>query len=66
MSVKYLKEVEITYTGMVIARVFSPDGRRTGLEFFTNPFKSVESRAVQAHAWADKHMDICERMEVGK
>ncbi len=60
----YSKQIEVFWTGMVIAKVFCGD-RRVGLKFFDNFFSTVEGRCKKAHAWADKHIDICAKYEVG-
>jgi len=62
---EYRKEIEITDTGMVVARVFGGD-RRCGLEFFTSirsSNKVVEKKAKQAHKWADERIRICKLQE---
>ena len=61
--ISYRKNIEITDTGMVIASVYSSDGRRTGLKFFTGIFSSVVDKAKKAHAWADRHILICQNWE---
>lgn len=71
---KYYKEIEITCTGMIIARVFCVDGRRTGLEFFNTGFldqsrnkqapEHIEKRCIEAHKWADKMIEICDKYEI--
>lgn len=67
----YTKTVEVSDTGMVIARVFANaednhELRRVGVDFFSNPFLSLERRIKQAHKWADKHAEICKNGEVQK
>ena len=62
----YKKKIQITSTGMVIASVYSSDGRRVGLKFFTSFFNSTEkteSNAIKAHSWADAHILMCVRQE---
>lgn len=63
----YSKEIEITATGMVIARVFGVEMRCAGLEFFSSPFSSsnatVEKNARKANEWADERIRICETWE---
>lgn len=62
----YRKEIEVTDTGMVIARVFAEDGRRVGLKFFT-PFartvSSIDRHAKAAHRWADAYIQMCLTVE---
>lgn len=65
---EYTKRVEVTTTGMVVAEVFAPDGRRTGLEFFGMYWpwlteKGVRNRCEAAHAWADARIASCQRFE---
>lgn len=71
---KHYKEIEITCTGMIIARVFCEDGRRTGLEYFNisildqftkkNYPVHLEKRCKEAHEWADKVVAICDKYEI--
>jgi len=62
----YRKEIEITSTGMVIARVIGPDGLKKGYKFFDQFISTpanVERSCKKAHAWSDEYMKICERQE---
>lgn len=62
----YIKKVEISSTGMVIASVYRNDGRRTGLKFFTPFFatiRGIERQAQKAHKWADKYCIMCQQQE---
>jgi len=69
---KHYKEIEITCTGMIIARVFCEDGRRTGLEFFGVGFldqfisspERTEKHCLEAHKWADKMIEVCGKYEI--
>jgi len=63
----YTKEIEVSSTGMVIARVKDSKGNTKGLEFFgsiirTN--KAVEKKCKKAHKWADDRIAMCERQEI--
>ena len=70
---KHYKEIEIT-TGMIIARVFCEDGRRVALKFFsdrltelwkdTNTPETLEKRCKEAHDWADKTIEVCNKYEI--
>ena len=63
------KEIEVTSTGMVIARVISNDGHVSGLEFFNGVFssnKSVKRSCRRAHAWADERIKLVDKEETGK
>jgi hypothetical protein len=62
----YRTRVEITDTGMVVASVFAPDGRRVGLDFFSPivaTTKAIQRNAKKAHEWAKNHAAMCARME---
>lgn len=68
---KHYKEIEITDTGMIVARVYCEDGRRTALEFFgislidefiKSP-ERTEQNCMKAHAWADKMIVVCDKYE---
>ena len=64
---KYRKEIEVSSTGMVIARVIDDCGGTKGLEFFSSIFntnKRVEKNCKKAHSWADERIAVCERQEV--
>ncbi|HBG32056.1 MAG TPA: hypothetical protein DDW98_15765 [Gammaproteobacteria bacterium] len=64
---RYRKVIEVTCTGMVVAQVFSADGRRVGLELFAgilgNSPGAIERRFKRAHSWADKQISVCEKYE---
>ena len=63
---KYKKEIEITSTGMVIAKVVDEKGSAKGLEFFSqfiSTNSSVERSCKKAHAWANERIAVCERQE---
>lgn len=63
----YRKNIEATSTGMVVAKVFSADGRCVGLEFFSNFFRSspaaLEKNFKKAHKWDDRVIELCEEWE---
>jgi len=63
MDKKYYKEVEVSDFGMVIARVFKSDGRRVGLEFFSNSWKfgenAIKDKCKRAHKWCDERIKTC-------
>ena len=69
---KHYKQIEITSTGMIIAEVFCEDGRRTALEFFGNSFIDIfitspertEKHCIEAHKWADKMIEVCNKYEI--
>lgn len=69
---KHYKEIEITDTGMIVARVYCEDGRRTALEFFGNGFldqfisspERTEKHCLEAHKWADKMIEVCDKYEI--
>lgn len=71
---KHYKEIEITSTGMIVARVYCEDGRRTALEFFNSGFldqfrnknapEHLEKRCKEAHEWADKMIDVADKYEI--
>lgn len=65
---RYRKEIEVTDTGMIVARVFHKDGRRVGLKFFTpwglRTTKAIKKHGLKAHAWADAYMLMCETIEI--
>ena len=64
---KYKKEIEVTSTGMVVARVKDELGNTKGLEFFSaliSTNKAVERKCKKAHSWADERIKICERQEI--
>ena len=71
---KHYKQIEITSTGMIIAEVFCEDGRRTALEFFNSGFldqfrnkqspEHIEKRLKDAHKWADKMIEVCNKYEI--
>src|SRR5690606_23621291 len=64
---KYLKFIEVTQTGMVVARVLHEEsGRCVGLEFFSSLFMTnlaVERLFQKAHDWADKRIQLCQAYE---
>ena len=63
---EYTKEIKVTSTGMVAAKVKGSDGETKGLEFFTAFIatnKAVEKKCKKAHKWADERIAICERQE---
>lgn len=63
----YRKDIEVTSTGMVVAKVMDSDGRVKGLEFFSafiRTNKAVEKQCKKAHKWADERIAICKRQEV--
>lgn len=69
---EYIKKIEITDTGMVIASVYrndsSNDSIRVGIKFFSSsPFfnkpKHIEKRADNAHKWADEYIKVCKIKE---
>lgn len=55
----YVKTIQQTGTGMVIAEVFDSKGNRVGLEFFEWPPFLQETRLKRAHSWADKWIANC-------
>lgn len=58
---RYLKIIEQSATGMVIASVYDSDsGKRVGLEFFHWPPFNQEYRLRNAHKWADRWIRNCE------
>ncbi len=63
MNSNYTKKIESTSTGMVVASCYHINGDRVGVEFFSNPFNSLETRFIKAHKWADKRIEICEKHE---
>jgi hypothetical protein len=66
----YTKQIQVTDTGMVIARVFAPDGRRVswetfgGASFFRKSPARVAKHIMDAHAWADSMLYVVEQGEV--
>lgn len=60
----YTKTIEISDTGMVVAKVYNPIGTRVGLKFFNGIFDIAENRFIKAHSWADRHIKTCAKYEV--
>ena len=66
-SLIYTKEIEVTATGMVVARVKHKNGDCKGLEFFSPIFytnKTIEKNCEKAHKWANERLLLCCRQEV--
>lgn len=68
MSATYIKNIEKTDTGMVIARVYDVStGKRVGLEFFHTYFWRNQERTLKrAHAWTDQWISNCSKYCVPK
>ena len=66
-SLIYTKEITVTHTGMVVARVLHKNGDCKGLEFFSSIFitnKTIEKDCEKAHKWANERILLCCRQEV--
>ena len=66
----YMKQIEITSTGMVFARVFGPDGNLKGSDMFgLGPFSNLDSQVAKnskrAHKFADARIARCLEFEEG-
>jgi hypothetical protein len=59
----YRKQIQITFTGMVVAKVFFKKDRPVGLQFYNSIFDSKKRRFLKAHKWADQHIKLCEDYE---
>lgn len=70
---KHYKKIAIMATGMIVAEVWSEDGRRTALKFFNTGFldqfrnqnvSHMEKRCKEAHEWADKTVVLHDKYDV--
>lgn len=62
---EYRKEIQLTPSGMVIARVYRRD-ISSGYSFFHGLFDNTEKRFQKAHKWADNLIELCEKYEINK
>ena len=65
-KVIYTKEIEVTSTGMIVAKVRDSNGNCKGTEFFSSMFstnKAIEKKYRKAHKWADDRIAICVKHE---
>ena len=64
---QYLKEIEVTSTGMIVAKVRGKVGGSVkGVNFFSSIFnsnKNIEKNCKKAHLWADELILVCIRQE---
>ena len=61
---KYKKEIEMFYTGTVVANVRREDGTSAGHEYFQGfPFETDENKMRRAHKWADNRIALLEKYE---
>jgi len=63
---KYIKEIEITPAGRVIARVIREDGMCRGVTSYGNPFhtnRRLREICKKANEWAEERKRICDMWE---
>lgn len=64
---RYKKDIKVTATGLVIARVLDEDGNLKGSKLFTqfiSTNSSIERSFKKAHKWADERIALCIKQEV--